>query len=86
MPGQEMPKYRCHKVVHALKIERLEVPDDPSLGLLVVPADEGFAPFHVDVEWVGRHTPEAGGYYVVYEDGYTSFSPGVPFENGYTRL
>ncbi|MCK9988658.1 MAG: hypothetical protein AzoDbin1_05130 [Azoarcus sp.] len=27
-----------------------------------------------------------GGYYVVYEDGYKSFSPAIAFESGYTRI
>jgi hypothetical protein len=33
-----------------------------------------------------KHSPEAGGYYVQYKDGYTSFSPAEAFEEGYTRL
>ena len=35
---------------------------------------------------VEKHNPEAGGYYVVYEDGYKSFSPAKAFEEGYTRI
>jgi hypothetical protein len=32
------------------------------------------------------YSGDIGGYYVVYEDGYKSFSPASAFENGYTRL
>ena len=31
-------------------------------------------------------TPHVGGYYVLYEDGYESFSPAKAFEEGYTRF
>jgi len=33
-----------------------------------------------------KHKPEVGGYYVVYADGYKSFSPAQAFEEGYTRV
>ncbi len=39
----------------------------------------------VSEEYRLKHNPEAGGYYVVYKDGYTSFSPAKAFEEGYTR-
>ena len=35
---------------------------------------------------VAPRAPEVGGYYVVYEDGYKSFSPAGAFESGYTPL
>jgi hypothetical protein len=40
----------------------------------------------VDADWMSRHRPEAGGYFVAYEGGYTSFSPKDPFDGGYTLL
>ena len=36
--------------------------------------------------YMHKHKPEVGGYYVVYEDGYKSFSPAGAFESGYTLL
>ena len=33
-----------------------------------------------------KHKPHAGGYYVVYDDGYKSFSPAKAFEEGYRLL
>ena len=33
-----------------------------------------------------KHQPTVGGYYVVYKDGYKSFSPADAFESGYTRV
>lgn len=86
----EMPRYKCHKVVHALKIQALVNPTKPGNesdgSLIIVPAEDGFAPFRVKHEYVHKHKPIAGGYYVVYEDGYASFSPAKAFEEGYTRL
>ena len=86
----EKPRYRCHKVVHALKIARVihvadNLGDDTEGFAILVPADRGFAPFRVDRAYAARHKPEAGGYYVVYPgDGYASFSPAKAFEEGYT--
>ncbi len=86
----EMPKYSCHKQVHALKIKDV-VPNsifgDESDGrMILVPEEKEFAPFVVSREYVKKHNPVAGGYYVVYEDGYKSFSPAQAFESGYTRI
>ena len=36
-------------------------------------------------EWLAKHSPVAPGYYVVYEDGYSSFSPVEAFEKGYSK-
>jgi hypothetical protein len=55
-------------------------------GTTIVPADLGYVPFRVDAEYVRKHNPQAGGYYVVYQDGYKSFSPADAFEGGYTRI
>lgn len=82
---REMPKYRCHKTVHALRILSLGVQGDPGTPT-VVPADPGYGPIPVTQEWVDRHNPQAGGYYVVYDDGYVSYSPAAAFEGGYTRI
>lgn len=90
----EMPKYKCHKEVHALKIEKVvrdaEVAQNENRetdgSATITPADEGFAPFKVDHAYVRKHSPEAGGYYVVYKDGYKSFSPAEAFEEGYTQV
>ena len=126
---REMPRYKCHKEVWALKIKEVSVipaspcvhrygattcgygPDEcmhlgsglpippngqhryePADGLLpvgaamITPEDPGYAPFSIDAAYLRKHNPQAGGYYVVYADGYKSFSPAEPFEDGYTRI
>jgi len=84
----QMPRYKCHKEVWALKIK--EVKRAPSgnatITTTLVFEDSAFAPIELDFNYIERHEPKAGGYYVVYEDGYKSFSPGKAFEDGYTRL
>lgn len=78
MSGQiEMPKYKSHKEVWALKIKSVD-------ATTITPADNGYAPFEVPEQYIAKHDPKAGGYYVVYEDGYQSFSPADAFEGGYT--
>lgn len=91
---REMPRYQCHKKVWALKIKEVTHNENPdttgasgasSYGAVLVVQD-GYAPISVSAEYVNKHNPQAGGYYVVYEDGYRSFSPAEPFEDGYSRF
>lgn len=99
--GAEMPRYRCHKEVWALKIKKVEEEFDdrpnndsrikrPFLtritGAIITPDEPGYAPFHVTTDYMQKHRPQPGGYYVVYKDGYTSYSPAQAFEEGYTRI
>lgn len=99
----EMPKYRCHKEVWALKI-RTVVVHDPSgtgreidgvpvdgpmvrfAGGFIFPEDSRYGLIDFDAEYFKKHNPQPGGYYVVYEDGYKSFSPAAAFEEGYSPI
>lgn len=86
----EMPRYVCHKEVHALKIKEVFDPTGPneeSDGRRILRFENpGYGPFFVSREYVQKHNPVAGGYYVVYADGYESFSPAKAFEDGYTLI
>lgn len=75
----ELPVYVCHKEVRALKIGVIE---NTSNGLMITPEDSRFVPFEADT--VNRPIPEVGWYVVLYDNGYTSFSPAKAFEDGYT--
>lgn len=90
MGQAEMPRYQCHKIVHALKIKEVIDPTEPGNesdgSRIIIPADKGYGQFAVSNNYVGKHKPEAGGYYVVYDDGYKSFSPAKAFEDGYTHI
>ena len=55
-------------------------------AVIITPEESGYAPFSVDAAYVRKHQPKVGGYYVVYKDGYKSFSPAQAFEEGYSRV
>jgi hypothetical protein len=80
-----MPRYRCHKEVRALKIEKLLPKPDGTAITTILRCEGGFM-VKVGAQYMLRNNPEPGGYYVVYEDGYESFSPAKAFEDGYTRI
>lgn len=94
----EMPKYRSHKDVWALKIKDISNPTPPgdeSDGSRLLHFEEaGYGARRVNADFVRRHLPlihlqnhpYRGGYFVVYKDGYASFSPAYAFEEGYTRI
>jgi len=80
-------RYRSHKIVEAARITGQSDGDGVSIplghvavhtendGTFVLPA--GRAPM------VGR---AIGGYVIRYSDGYLSWSPAKPFEDGYTEV
>jgi hypothetical protein len=78
-----MPKYRCHKEVWALKIVRVEY---FPYGGGRLHFDPPFAPIDIRRRWINSHSAVEGGYFVVYKDGYSSFSPAEAFEDGYTLV
>ena len=58
----------------------------PGRNAVITPAGENFPSFVVSTEFISKHKPEVGGYFVVYNDGYESFSPAKAFEEGYTLI
>jgi hypothetical protein len=83
-PVRELPKYKCHKEVWALKIK--EVVSNPNESMDIFFEDESYSPINLVPGIYKGVTPEAGGYYVVYKDGYRSYSPAEAFEEGYTKI
>lgn len=85
-PG--LPLYQSHKVVGALKIKGLRIlPDfNDDAYVEITPYEEGYKPFNISRDWYLRHNPEQNGYYVEYQDGYSSYSPAEAFESGYTLI
>lgn len=79
-----MPKYKCHKEVYALKIGGII--RDLAGGAAFTPVESGHQQVTLSREYMTKHQPHVGGYYVVYKDGYESFSPADAFEDGYTRM
>ena len=82
---EQLPQYKCHKVVRAAKITGVMDHVEPPRLLLEV--DGRTIQHPVPDAFLDRHKPQAGSYLVQYEpDGYASVSPGPQFEEGYTRV
>lgn len=84
----DLPRYRCHKVVQAAKIVSINATfrDRRVVRGAVTLKLDGDHKVDVMADWVLRHKPQVGGYYVDYADGYSSYSPAEAFESGYTRI
>ena len=78
--AREMPKYKSHKVALVLKIGNIAFNRDSENalnrdGANIFAEEEGYGWFSVDAEYVKKHNPKIGGYYIVYKDGHISYSP-----------
>lgn len=83
----EMPRYRSHKIIWALKIAQVNpTPTDRAEPYVLIFEGNSYPDVEISYSWKDRFKPKEGGYYVVYQDGYTSFSPAAAFEEGYTRI
>jgi hypothetical protein len=88
---RSLPEYRSHKIVNALKIvaideQRPQVSDGQSAQAwhpATLRFEGDFEPAQVDAEWMRSRRPQVGGYWVLYKDGYTSWSPAKQFDEGY---
>ena len=82
--GEEfvLPRFICHKEVGAGKISEIESAGSRSILWFITAA--GREGVYVSKEYITKHKPVVGGYYVEYEDGYRSFSPAEAFEKGYS--
>ena len=78
-----MKKYKSHKIVQAEKIVSIAIMREEKFSVDLYFDIGGI---EVTREWYKKHEPHSGGYYVVYEDGYASFSPADVFESGYTEI
>ncbi len=90
----ELPEYQCHKKVHALKIISITLDADLAKSegretdgtATIFPENGRYGLIRLSAEYVAKHNPQPGGYYVVYADGYKSYSPASAFEAGYTLI
>lgn len=79
----ELPRYKCHKEVWALKIKAI-FPNPRGFELHF--DGDRYCPFEMSTDWMIKHAPEVGGYLVVYDNDYRSYSPADAFELGYTLV
>lgn len=85
-----IPKFKCIKVVGAFKIGNIIHDSDAASienretdGTAFLFSEDGSLAIKVSPNYLRKHNPHIGGYYVKYEDGYESFSPAEAFEKGY---
>lgn len=77
-----LPMYRSHKTVSAARIEAVNATDQHPYTLSL----DGGRIEAVSPDWIDKHEPQVGGYFVVYDDAYTSYSPAKAFEEGHTAV
>lgn len=82
--GVGLKLYRCHKEVAAMKIEHVILKATIAAGCRL--QFKTGTEITCDGDYLLKHNPLPGGYYVRYEDGYESFSPAGPFEKGYSEI
>jgi hypothetical protein len=83
--AMEMPRYVSHKKVWALEIAEVSLRGQTSEDRKISFRDEGYAAIVAPGEMFSRYQPVSGDFYVVYADGYKSFSPRKAFLEGYVR-
>lgn len=81
MTQPALPRWQCHKKVDGDKIAAIT--DLGTSARLHLACGVSIT---VDATWLARHRAEVGGYYVVYDDAYASFSPPAAFESGYSLI
>lgn len=89
-----MQTYKSHKQVQAFKVEQilkitridgLDSAGDPLVSDKYELHGAGVI-VEVSQEYMAKHKPQLRGYYMLYADGYESFSPADAFEDGYTAV
>jgi len=88
----DLPRYKSHKEVHAMKIGAIEFAHDGSADIAPAAIHVACGNVATDKDYRQKYKgelhgdPEKLGYYVLYEDGYESWSPTKAFEEGYTLV
>lgn len=80
-----LPRWKCHKIVRAVQIESITKSDDKyTIKPVIDDKNKRMGLIIVDSEFIEKHNPQVGGYFVIYDDNYQSFSPKEAFEAGYS--
>ena len=90
MATKLLPQYKSHKIVEAMRIAEILNHADASGAELRLVAGDGpeavTAVVMVNRAYLVKHSPQVGGYYIRYPDGYESWSPAESFEGAYTGV
>lgn len=78
--SEQLPQYQCHKVVRAGKVVKF-----PNASTVHCEVDGEIV--HVSIPVALGHARElVGGYIMIEDNGYITWSPAAPFESGHERL
>jgi hypothetical protein len=87
---RQLPQYQSHKKVWALKIAKIvhNISPDPDIDgtVYLIPENDLYGPITLPRDYVVKHQPDVGGYYVQFADGYKAFADADAFEEGYTQI
>jgi hypothetical protein len=78
-----IPTYQSNKTVQALKIAHL-IANPRGIELHFV--DQRFVPMQIASVWVTEHNVMEGGYLIIGDGGYPSYSPAAAFEATYKLI
>lgn len=88
--NKQLPRWKCHKEVEGFRVDAIDRHFDDGIhdGATLVEINDNKVSHGVIVsqQYMDKHQPQVGGYYVRYMDGYESFSPPVAFLSGYTPI
>jgi hypothetical protein len=84
----QLPEYQSHKVVKGGVVTAIHSDTNPLKVNLSVRPGSGInlITIQTDKTLIDKHKPEIGWYYVLYQDGYQSFSPPDAFVGGYQPI
>lgn len=78
--SSKLPVFQCHKRVRAGQIRAYEIDQDGVKATIWLDDLPGMV---ISAGVFARGRPSPGDYFVVYDDGYQSWSPRAAFEDGY---
>jgi hypothetical protein len=78
----DLPRFQSIKQVRASQIKAVTILADGGANLYL--ADPVI--MQVTAEYMEKHKPEAGGFFVLYDGGYQSYSSAKPFKTGYVKI
>jgi hypothetical protein len=81
----ELPKYSATHCVWALKIENIYI-EEGAPTIVLEFEDKNFGMIDISESEFKQHNYNSGGYYVVSENGETSFLPSNIFKRTYTEI
>lgn len=79
-----MVKYRlCHGT---LEVEAVKITSVSTYVHCLMPEDLSLDPIEVSQEWIARHEPTNGGYFLRFVNGRTGFMPAEIFEREFRPM